>query len=332
MAKVKIGILGAGFIAKVHLTNLKNDDRVEVIGVADMYLDKAENLAKEAGPQAKAFRSLQELLELGVDALYVTTPNTIHVEPVLTCLENGVHVFSEKPMATSLREAARIKEAAATSKAIYNLGMNMRYGYAFKKVKALIDSGSVTPYMANVKMNRGELLNPPWTADPKVTGGFLYETPIHLFDMCRYLFGEVETVTCEARKSISPSELDDFAILLTFASGTIATFVTSAHAGWGYPFQRLEIYGKYATITVEDMEKVSAALGLKQVAEVNDFNQVPFAEKWGYVEEDRLFIDSILNGTKPPVTAVDGYLLSELLEGIYESAKTGNQVDFRQRV
>ena len=56
--------------------------------------------------------------------------------------------------------------------------------------------------LTQVKLNRGELLNPSWTADPKVTGGFLYETPIHLLDMCQYLFGEVETVKCEARQSI----------------------------------------------------------------------------------------------------------------------------------
>jgi len=256
MSRVRIGILGAGFIAKVHIANLNNDERVEIAGVVDLYLDKAQMLAKEAGPQASAFGSLEELLELGVDAVYVTTPNTLHVEPVLKCLENNVHVFSEKPMATSLSEAERIKEAGAKSKGIYNLGVNMRYGYVFKKVKALIDSGEVTPYMVNVKLNRGELLNPPWTADPKVTGGFLYETPIHLLDMCRYLFGEVTTVKCEARQSFSQSELDDFAILLAFESGTIGTFVTSAHAGWSYPFQRLEVYGKYSTIAVEDMERV----------------------------------------------------------------------------
>jgi myo-inositol 2-dehydrogenase / D-chiro-inositol 1-dehydrogenase len=152
----------------------------------------------------------------------------------------------------------------------------------------------------------------------------------HLFDICRYLFGEVATLKCEARQSISQSEFDDFAVLLTFESGTIGTFVTSAHAGWSYPFQRLEIYGKYSTIAVEDMEKVIYAPGLKRATEESDFKQVPFEEKWGYVEEDRLFVDAILNGTKPPVTADDGYLLSKLLDGIYESAKTGNQVDFRK--
>jgi predicted dehydrogenase len=46
------------------------------------------------------------------------------------------------------------------------------------------------PHSAHVKMNRGELLNPEWVGDPKVTGGFLYETTIHMFDMMRFLFGE----------------------------------------------------------------------------------------------------------------------------------------------
>ena len=173
MSKVKVGILGAGFIAKVHIGNLKNDERVEIAGVIDLDLDKAKTLAKEAGPQANAFTSLDELFTSEVDAVYVTTPNTRHVGPVLNCLENNVNVFCEKPMATSLREAEQIRDASAKSKGIYNLGMNMRYGYVFKRVKQLIDSGEVKPYMVNVKLNRGELLNPPWTADPKVTGGSL---------------------------------------------------------------------------------------------------------------------------------------------------------------
>ena len=77
MSKIKIGILGAGFIAKVHVDNLKKDERVEVVGVVDLYLEKAQTLAKEAGPQAKAFGSLEELRALGVDAVYVTTPKYV---------------------------------------------------------------------------------------------------------------------------------------------------------------------------------------------------------------------------------------------------------------
>lgn len=331
MGKVKIGILGAGGIAKVHTAILKKDDRVEIIGIADIAEERATALAREAGG-ATAVGNLEALLELGVDAVYVTTPNTLHVEPVLTCLQNDIHVFSEKPMATSLAEAARIKEAAARANAVYNLGMNRRYAFVYKRVKELIVSGKLTPYMANIKMNRGELLNPAWTSNPQVTGGFLYETPFHLMDLSRYLFGEVQTVQCEARQNISTAEPDTFAILLTFESGTIATFVTYAHAGWSFPFESLEVYGKYATVTTQELEKVMVSLGLKQAAQTSDFYQQSIEEKWGYVEEDRRFIDAIVNGSEAPVTAEDGFRSIQLLEAIYESAKTGEATDLRQKV
>ncbi|WP_297990704.1 Gfo/Idh/MocA family protein [Anoxybacillus sp.] len=329
MSFVKVGILGAGGIAKVHTSVLKKDKRIEIVGVADIAEDKAITLASEIG-NAKAVQTLEDLFELGVDAVYITTPNTLHVEPVLKCLENNVHVFSEKPMATSLEGAEQIRKAAEKSKAVYNLGMNRRYASVYKKVKELIASGEVTPYLANIKMNRGELLNPAWTADPKVTGGFLYETPFHLIDMCRYLFGEVQTVYCKGRQNISDAEIDTFAIMMTFESGTIANFVTYAHAGWSFPFESLEVYGKYCTVATQELEKVMYAPGLKQPAQISDFYQLSIEEKWGYAEEDRLFIDAIVHGTKPPVTAEDGYRSIQLLEAIYESAKIGKMIDFRQ--
>lgn len=327
MAEVKVGILGAGGIARVHASNLTKDERVEIIGVADIAPERAASLASEVG-SAKPVQRLEELYELGVDAVYVTTPNTLHVEPVLKCLDHHIHVFSEKPMATSLAEAKQIREHAKRSKAIYNLGMNRRFASVYKRVKELIASGELTPYLANIKMNRGELLNPAWTADPEVTGGFLYETPVHLIDLCRYLFGEVKTVRCVAKQNLSEKELDTFAMMLTFESGTIANFVTYAHAGWSFPFESVEVYGKYATVTTQEMEKVMVASGLNQPIQIDDFYQLSTDVKWGYVEEDRRFIDAIMDGTEPPVPVEDAYRSAELVEAVYESAKKGTEIHF----
>lgn len=326
MAQVKVGILGAGGIAKVHTGILRRDDRVQIVGVADISADRAHALAGEAGG-ARPVGSLEELFDLGVDAVYVTTPNTLHVEPVLACLQRNIHVFSEKPMSTSLEGARQIRDAAKVSKAIYNLGMNRRYASVYKRLKELIASSELTPYLAHIKMNRGELLQPEWTANPQVTGGFLYETPFHLIDLCRYLFGEVESVYCQGRQNLSAAELDTFAFVLSFTSGTIANFVTYAHAGWSFPFESVEVYGKYATAATQELEKVMYAPDLKQAAQLHDFFQVPIEEKWGYVEEDRLFIDAILYGSKPPVSAEDGYRSIQLLEAVYESARTGEKIE-----
>ncbi|SMO41537.1 Gfo/Idh/MocA family protein [Melghirimyces algeriensis] len=330
MPEVNVGILGAGGIAKVHSSILSEDQRVKIVGVADIAEERAATLAKEVG-DATPVSSVEDLFELGIDAVYVTTPNTLHVEPVLKCLENNVHVFSEKPMATSLPEAEKIRQAAAKSKALYNLGMNRRYALVYKKVKELIDAGDLNPYLAHIKMNRGELLEPAWTSNPKITGGFLYETPFHLMDLSRYLFGEVQTIHCEARQNLSEAELDTFAIMLTFESGAIANFVTYAHAGWSFPFESLEVYGKHSTVATQELEKVMVAPGLKQPIQLEDFYQLSIQDKWGYREEDRLFVDAILDGTQPPVTAEDGFRSIQLLESIYESAKTGKSIDFRKQ-
>ncbi|MEI4878584.1 Gfo/Idh/MocA family protein, partial [Klebsiella pneumoniae] len=75
------------------------DARVAVTGIADVVPRVAEKLAAEVG--SRAFPSLDALLDAGIEAVYVTTPNTQHVEPVLAALTHGLHVFSEKPMATS---------------------------------------------------------------------------------------------------------------------------------------------------------------------------------------------------------------------------------------
>jgi myo-inositol 2-dehydrogenase/D-chiro-inositol 1-dehydrogenase len=197
---VRVGLLGCGFIGRIHALNLKADPRVVLVGVADTVPQAAQRLAAEVS--TKAVPSLESLLGAGIDALYVCTPNTLHVEPVLAGLGAGVHVFSEKPMATSLAAAAQIRRAARRARAIYQLGFNRRFANVYRFARRLIEEGRITPLLAQMKHNRGELKQPPWTGDPSVTGGYLYETPVHLCDMTRFLFGDVKELRGWARQSV----------------------------------------------------------------------------------------------------------------------------------
>lgn len=328
MGIVKVGILGAGYAAQLHANILQEDERVEIVGIADLFVERAEQLASSLKGEIQAVKDLDGLFSLGVEAVYVTTPNTLHAEPVIACLNRGVNVFCEKPMATSVKEAEGILKAAESSKAVYNLGMNRRYAYVHKEIKEKIDSKELVPHLAHIKLNRGELLAPAWTADPKVTGGFLYETTIHQLDLLPYFFGKITSVKCEAKKGVSDTQYDDFAMIFTFESGTIATVISSAHSGWSFPFESVEIYGEYSTLTTEEIETIKYSNGLNQVVDKKDYTQVDFKDKCGYVEEDKLFIDAILEGTEPPVNAKEAFDLTYLIEKIYESADTGNTVYF----
>lgn len=332
MKKIKVGFLGSGFIASVHSSILQEDERVEITGVADIVLDNARKLAESLEGNVQAVETLDELIALGVDTVYVTTPNTTHVEPVVKCLKADLNVFSEKPMAVTEEGAERILAAAKGSKGVYNLGMNRRYANTHKKVKEWIEEGTLNPHLGQFKLNRGELLKPAWTADSNKTGGFLYETTIHQIDLLPYFFGPVKTIRCEARQNISDNEFDDFAVLVTFENGGIATLVSSAHSGWSFPFETIEIYGKYSTATTAELETVRLSPGLEQQMIAEDYTQVPFYEKGGYIEEDRLFIDALINNTAPPVDVDDAYQLTMLINAIYESAETGEEIDFASRV
>jgi myo-inositol 2-dehydrogenase/D-chiro-inositol 1-dehydrogenase len=317
MMALTLGIIGAGYIGTVHAKNLMTDTRVHILGVADVVTHNAEELARLV--KGRTFPSAEALFDVGVEAVYVCTPNTLHTEAVLAALKRNVHVFSEKPMATTLREAQQILDAAHNSQALYQIGHNRRFAPVYKFAKQKILEG-FAPTSAHVKMNRGELRHPPWVADTRVTGGFLYESTVHLLDMMRWLMGEIVDVECRARSSLY-NELDDFVMLLTFASGQHCAFSSCAHASWAFPFERVELYGDHAQIVTEEMEKVTYAPGLGQAIVQHDFYQLAMPDKWGYREEDTLFVDAIVDRKRPPVTTEDGYKAIELVEACYRSAQ-----------
>jgi myo-inositol 2-dehydrogenase/D-chiro-inositol 1-dehydrogenase len=300
--KLRVGIAGAGYAGGVHAENLRRDERVDISAIFD------PDPARRSGISAASF---QELLNCS-DAIYITAPNTRHAALALEALAAGKHVFCEKPMATTLEDARRVLDAANASRKVFQMGHNRRFAPVYKRLKELLVR--IPAHTAHIKMNRGELLKPAWTGDDSVTGGFLYETPIHMFDMMRFQFGEIATL--DARLSGT----NDFSMLIEFVSGMYATFVTSADASWFVPYERVEVFGRYSTIETAEIESIRYRLGLDTETETEDFRPIPVATRFGFEEEDRLFVDAALSGGAPSVTALDGYRAVELVCGCYRSA------------
>src|SRR5215204_6405525 len=124
MAKIKVGIIGAGFIAGVHASVLASDDRVELVAIHDVVAECAEKLARTCN--AKIAQSAAEVID-ACDAVYVTTPNTKHVELALAAASANKHVFCEKPLATTVPDARLVVEAAEKSAGIFQVGHNRRF-------------------------------------------------------------------------------------------------------------------------------------------------------------------------------------------------------------
>src|SRR5215207_8297015 len=123
MNKLKIGIVGAGYIAGVHASVLARDERVQLAAVHDAVPESAVSLARSHN--AVAVATPLELLER-CDAVYITTPNTRHVSLAIAALETGKHVFCEKPMATNVADAQRVFEASQNGRGVFQVGHNRR--------------------------------------------------------------------------------------------------------------------------------------------------------------------------------------------------------------
>ncbi len=152
---VRVGVIGAGTMGRRHLQALSTDLRVEIVGVADAVDTTARDAAASVG--ARPCGTLAELADLGAEAVFITLPNIHHAQLVLEALDRRLHVFSEKPMATSLADARRIVERVKASDRVYQMGFNRRWSPAYRYLKDEIHRGFV-PFSASVKINDGDAM------------------------------------------------------------------------------------------------------------------------------------------------------------------------------
>lgn len=322
MDKVKIGIIGLGYIGNVHARIFSRDERTEVAALYDIVPERAEKTSKSVG--GKVCASREELFD-NCDAVLVCAPNKTHTDIASSAVLAGKHVFCEKPFSIGLADAQKLLDVANGSNKVFQVGHNRRFAPVYVKLKELLKSDKA--HSAHIKMNRGELKNPVWTGDVNVTGGFLYETTIHLFDMMRFQFDEIAELVAYGSQHEYP-ELDEFSIIFKFKNGFHCTFASSSDASWHFPFERIEVFAHHRTIMTQEMEHLIDSRGMDANFETHSWAMTEKEERWGYVQEDKAFIDAILNKTQPPVTAFDGYKSVQLVESVYQAIRSGERVKF----
>lgn len=318
---MRIGLIGAGLMGRRHLEALSRDSRASIVGVADAVEAVAQSAAAAVG--ARPCSTLADLADLEVDAVFVTLPNVHHAPTVLEALDRGLHVFSEKPMATTLAAGREILKRVRAGDRVYQMGFNRRWAPAYRAMKRHVESGFI-PFSANVKINDGDMLTPTWFTNVAVSGGFMYDTAVHLVDLVAWLIGPIETVSALGRRSCYP-DYDDIAMLLRCREGRPVALTTCGHASWAPPQERVELYGDHALLASEDLDRIRYATREHPDAA---WQQLPAADPltlWGYVEEDRMFIDACLGLLPPAVTAEEAFHSIAVLDAAYASIRSGGQ-------
>ena len=322
MDKVRIGIVGTGYIGNVHARIYSGLENAEVTALYDIVQEKADKTSSGVG--GRVCDSREELFEY-CDAVLVCTPNKTHLEIALDAIEHGKHVFCEKPFSIGVEAATKLRDAANASEKVFQVGHNRRFAPVYKALAEIV--GTDRPHSAHIKMNRGELLNPVWTGDVDVTGGFLYETTIHLFDMVRHQFGEIEELVAYGSQHEYP-EPDEFSIIFKLKNGFHCTFASSSDASWVFPFERIETFFHHRSVITNEMETIVDSVGTDPNFSERSFHMLEKEERWGYLDENIAFLDSIQNEKEPLVTADDGFKSVQIVESVYDAIQDGKRIRF----
>lgn len=196
----RIGLIGAGYIAQWHADAIRQTDGVELSAVCDLSFSQAEGLAQSTG--AQAFGSVEEMLLAGCcDAVHILTPPGSHSALAIQCLEAGMHVLVEKPVALSADEVGQIDEAATRADRRFHAGHNFLALPSYGKLKQEIARGRLGR-VSNAELHWCYPLAPlrsgPFSIWPlRATQNLLLELGPHLMAFAVDLFGlpEVEHVS-----------------------------------------------------------------------------------------------------------------------------------------
>lgn len=216
MKELRIGFIGAGFMAGIHAKNLINFPGITIAGVVSS-ARSAGNFA-EKYPGCQIYPDYRNLINEGaLDAVIITLPPFAHSGEVEYAAEKGVAVFIEKPIALNLERAESMDKAVRESGIIAQVGYHMRFGGAVKKLKEMIDNqeaGVPSLFDARYQCNS---LHGPWWRDINKSGGQLLEQAIHLYDLSQFFLGEAESISAFTA-NVSHRDIEDYTIEDTSAS------------------------------------------------------------------------------------------------------------------
>jgi myo-inositol 2-dehydrogenase / D-chiro-inositol 1-dehydrogenase len=309
--KLRIGIIGAGRIGRVHAESLAfRIPEAAPSAIADINGDAAQEVAERCGIPRVATDSKEILNDPAIDAVLICSPTETHANLIVGAARAGKHVFCEKPIDHSLSNIDRALQEVKRSGVKLQVGFNRRFDANFVRVHNAILQGEIgTPHLMHI-VSRDP--GPPPLSYIKTSGGIFLDMTIHDFDMARFLVGdEVESIYATGGVRVDPEigragDLDTAVIVLQFKNGVIGTIDNSRKAAYGYD-QRVEILGSKGAIATENCYPNQAILSTAAAIQ-RDLPLNFFMERYteSFVTELRAFVQAVVLDQPVPVNGIDG--------------------------
>ena len=306
---LRVGVVGVGVMGSNHARVFAGLPGAELIGVADPDLKQADFVARTLG--CSAVPDIEQLLDLGVDAVTIAGPTHLHHDIALTCIQRGIHILVEKPIASTVAEGHDIIDAARRANVTLMVGHVERFNPAVEAIKEAIRNedilsiaitrvGPFPPRMSNV--------------------GVVIDLAVHDIDLIRW-FTDSDIVEVQPQLSSAVAEREDIALLqFRTASGVLAHINTN----WLTPF-------KARSVTVATRGKyITGDLLTRQVTECFGFQpDGSYSMRHlsvGHAEPLRsellAFLRAVRSGTTPAVTGEEAVASLEIATRCLDSRPT----------
>lgn len=320
----------------VHAMNFKNNvPGASLVAVVDADLELAEKRAKDLGVDLFCSDLRQALARAEIDAICITTPTFTHAQIAITAARAGVHIFCEKPMALTLREADEMIRAAGEAGVKLQVGFMRRFDSVFRAAKERIESGEIGSPMLVRSLTRGPGLPPRWACDLRTSNGMLAEVNSHDFDTIRWLaesefervYAEANTLKCFDLKIEFPNFYDNAIVSLRLKNGALGVIEGSCPVDYGYD-ARAEVLGSEGVILIGELkDKPVISCTKKSGLVASNFPGWRERFREAYIAEARHFVECIIKGEEPVVTGEDGKRALEGVLAANRSIETGRPVD-----
>lgn len=349
MKKLRIGMIGAGNIANMHIDSYKNVPNAEVVALCDIDEARLKKTAQKYGI-TKTYTSVTDMLNNEqLDAADVCVWNCNHAKCAIEALNAGLHVLCEKPMAYSAKEAEQMLQAAEKNNKLLMIGFVMRFANEALVSKEFISKD----YLGDIYHSKATYLRRHgapggWFSNKALSGGGpVIDLGVHVIDITRYLMGNPEPVSVYAvthdklknRPSLKNDvgwkpdgasdddiyDVEDFATaIIRYKDGSTTLLETSFSLN-GEPCTKRELFGTKGGIKIENDFKIYTELE-GYLSDITPDMSLIKGNSDMFTNEMAHFVDCALNGTECIAPAKDGVTIMKILDAIYESAKTGHEV------
>lgn len=350
--KLRIGLVGIGGMGKRHLDCHLKNSRVEIVALCDILPERAETAIETNGLiNAKVYQDFREMIDTEqLDAVDIATPNYLHSIVAVYAMEQGLHVFCEKPDAVSVEEALKMKAASEKYGKILMVMRNNRYytnSQYLKKIIANGECGDIYCGRCGWIRRRGIPGKGGWfTTKAQSGGGPLIDLGVHMIDLAMWLMGNPKPVAVSGcvynkfadndatdsrvhsrkgdAKQDGTFDVEDLAMgFIRFENGACLQIEFSWASNIEKETRFVELRGTNAGVKWSD--DGSAHVYGEEDGKLTNFTRTCEMGD-GHEAALKHFTAIILDGAAPDYVPQQGIDMIQILTAIYQSAETGREV------